>query len=93
MKHLTFLDYTRLEVTGKNVEARVAEKEKVTYLRQREVNNSDEIALMKLNHEKEIKQMGEEMNRHYSQIMLMMQENPRLTQIKPQALSQKQLLK
>ena len=53
----------------------------------------DEIALMKLNHEREMNQMREEMNMHYNQIMLMMQENPKLTQIKPEALNQKQLLK
>jgi hypothetical protein len=34
MKYLTFLDYTTLESTGKNIEAKLSEKEKEIQLRQ-----------------------------------------------------------
>jgi len=45
MRYLTFLDYSTLTATGKNLEARLEEKEKeITYLRQRETSNSRDIA-------------------------------------------------
>ena len=54
MTALTFLDYSHLEATGKNVETKLEQKEKeIAYLRMREVSTSDEIALMRLQHEKE----------------------------------------
>jgi hypothetical protein len=38
MKYLTFLDYTTLEATGKNIEAKLSEKEKeIQLLRQRKI--------------------------------------------------------
>jgi integrase len=54
MKYLTFLDYTTLEATGKNIDAKLSEKEKeIQLLRQRDSVNTDAIAnlsdqLMKL---------------------------------------------
>jgi integrase len=45
MKYLTFLDYTTLEATGKNIEAKLSEKEKeIQLLRQRDSVNTDAIA-------------------------------------------------
>jgi integrase len=45
MKYLTFLDYTTLEATGKNIEAKLSEKEKeIQLLRQRDSMNTDAIA-------------------------------------------------
>jgi hypothetical protein len=45
MKYLTFLDYTTLEATGKNIEAKMSEKEKeIQLLRQRDSLNTDAIA-------------------------------------------------
>ena len=45
MKCLTFLDYTTLEATGKNIEAKLSEKEKeIQLLRQRDSMNTDAIA-------------------------------------------------
>jgi integrase len=45
MKYLTFLDYTTLETTGKNIEAKLSEKEKeIQSLRQRDATNTDAIA-------------------------------------------------
>jgi integrase len=45
MKYLTFLDYTTLETTGKNIEAKLSEKEReIQLLRQRDSTNTDAIA-------------------------------------------------
>jgi integrase len=45
MKYLTFLDYTTLEATGKNIEAKLSEKEReIQLLRQRDSMNTDAIA-------------------------------------------------
>jgi integrase len=45
MKYLTFLDYTTLEATGKNIEVKLSEKEKeIQLLRQRDSVNTDAIA-------------------------------------------------
>jgi len=45
MKYLTFLDYTTLEVTGKNIESKLSEKEKeIQLLRQRDSVNTDAIS-------------------------------------------------
>jgi integrase len=47
MKYLTFLDYTTLEATGKNIEAKLSEKEKeIQLLRQRDSMNTDAIATL-----------------------------------------------
>ena len=44
MKYLTFLDYTTLEATGKNIEVKLSEKEKeIQLLRQRDSVNTDAI--------------------------------------------------
>jgi integrase len=45
MKYLTFLDYQMLEATGKNIEAKLTEKEReIEMLRQRDSTNTDAIA-------------------------------------------------
>ena len=45
MKYLTYLDYTTIEATGKNIEAKLSEKEKeIQLLRQRDSINTDAIA-------------------------------------------------
>jgi integrase len=45
MKYLTFLDYSTLETTGKNIEAKLSEKEReIQLLRQRDSMNTDAIA-------------------------------------------------
>ena len=44
MKYLTFLDYSTLEATGKNIEAKLSEKEQeIMILRQRDALNTDAI--------------------------------------------------
>ena len=72
MKYLTFLDYSTLETTGKNIEAKLNEKEK-------------EIALLlerDMKREVEIQEMDNKLNR----IMSMIQQNPKLAYVKPKVL-------
>jgi integrase len=45
MRYITFLDYTTLEATGKNIEAKLSEKEReIQLLRQRDSMNTDAIS-------------------------------------------------
>lgn len=45
MKYLTFLDYLTLETTGRNIEAKLSEKEmEIQTLKQRDSMNTDAIA-------------------------------------------------
>jgi integrase len=45
LSQLTFLDYSSLETTGKNIEARLAEKEReIAYLRERDTSKEDSIS-------------------------------------------------
>ncbi|MFY9873332.1 MAG: tyrosine-type recombinase/integrase [Candidatus Nitrosopolaris sp.] len=76
IKYLTFLDYTTLEARGKSIEANLREKD-------------NEMQAMKTRHEQDMKAMREEMNQQFSQIMLIIQQNPGLAHIKPEVLSKK----
>jgi integrase len=49
----------------------------------------DEIMLMRLKHEQEMKSVREEMHKQFDQIMVMIQQNPKLANIKPEALVNK----
>ena len=44
---------------------------------------------MEEKHEQDMKAMREEMNQQFSQIVSMIQQNPKLAQIKPEALTTK----
>jgi integrase len=76
MKYLTFLDYTTWEARGKSIEANLQEKDR-------------EIAGLKEKNEQDMKAMREEMNQKFSQIVLLIQQNPGLAHIKPEILSKK----
>ena len=78
MKYLTFLDYTTLEATGKNIEAKLEEKD-------------SEMQAMKIKYEHDMKAMREDMNQQFNQIMSMIQHNPTLSQVKIDALSKKKI--
>jgi integrase len=56
MKYLTFLDYTVLEATGKNIETRLQEKD-------------SEMQAMKTKYEQDMKAMREEMENKFQQIL------------------------
>jgi len=74
MRYLTYLDYTTLEVTGKNIESKLEEKEKeISFLRDRD-----------LKHETEMKEMNQRMDKMFSLI----QENPKLAKVKKEVLSE-----
>jgi hypothetical protein len=49
----------------------------------------DEIMLMRHKHEQELKSVREEMHEQFDQIMVMIQQNPKLANIKPEALVSK----
>jgi integrase len=78
MKYLTFLDYTTLEARGKSIEANLREKDR-------------EIAGLKEKYEQDMEAMREEMNQRFIQIMSVIQQNPKLAQIKPKVLTNKLL--
>ena len=64
MKWLTFLDFSLLQKTSKNIEFKLEEKEKeISYLREKEINNSNQIAIMTLKQEKEMKEVREHMEK------------------------------
>ena len=88
MKWLTFLDFSLLQKTSKNIEFKLEEKEKeISYLREKEINNSSQIAIMTLKQEKEMKEVRE----HMEKIVSMIQENPKLAKVKASALTNKKL--
>jgi site-specific recombinase XerD len=58
----------------------------------RETELEQENKILKEKYEKDMKAMREEMNRQFSQIMSMVQQNPILSQIKPEALVKKELI-
>jgi integrase len=78
MKYLTFLDYATLEATGKNIEAKLQEKD-------------IEMQSIKQKYDQDIITIRKEMDQKINQIMSMIQRNPKLAQIKPEVLVKKKL--
>ena len=78
MKYLTFLDYTALEARGKSIEAKLSEKDL-------------EMQAMKQKYEQDLQAIREETNQRFSQIMSMIQHNPKLAQVKPEAMITKMI--
>jgi hypothetical protein len=76
MKYLTVIDYSTLEARGKSIVVNLQEKDR-------------EIAGLKEKYEQDMKAIREEMNHQFSQIMLLIQQNPGLAHIKPDVLSKK----
>jgi integrase len=76
IKYLTFLDYSILEARGKSIEAKLREKDQ-------------EIDLMKEKYESELQAIRDETNQKFNQILTMIQKNPKLANIKPEALLSK----
>ena len=52
-----------------------------------------EVQVLKEKYEQDMKTMREEMNQQFSQVMSMIQQNPQLAQIKPEALTKKNIEK
>ena len=78
MKYLTFLDYHALEARGKSIEAKLSEKDV-------------EIQAMRQKYEQEIQAVREETNQRFNQILSMIQHNPKLAHVKPEALARKKI--
>jgi integrase len=76
MKYLTFLDYTAIEARGKSIEAKLSEKD-------------GEMQAMKQKYEQDLQTIREETNQRFSQIISMIQHNPKLAHVKPEALAKK----
>ena len=76
MKYLTFLDYTSLEARGKSIEAKLSEKDR-------------EMQAMKQKYDQDLQAIREETNQRFNQIMSMIQHNPKLVHVKPEALVKK----
>jgi hypothetical protein len=78
MKYLTFLDYTALEARGKSIESKLSEKDR-------------EMQAMKQKYDQDIQTIREETNQRFNQIISMIQHNPKLAQVKPEALARKKI--
>jgi hypothetical protein len=76
MKYLTVLDYTALEARGKIIESKLSEKDR-------------EMRAIKEKYEQDLQTMREETNQRFNQIMSMIQLNPKLAHVKPEALIKK----
>ena len=76
MKYLTFLDYTALEARGKSIESKLSEKDR-------------EMQAMKQKYEQDIQAIRDETNQRFNQIISMIQHNPKLAHVKPEALVKK----
>jgi len=73
MKYLTFLDFSVLKATGKNIEARIDEIEK-------------EKQIMSQKYEQEMQELREQTDRKLNEIILIIQKNPKLARLKPDVL-------
>jgi integrase len=72
MKYLTFLDFSILKATGKNIEARISEIEK-------------EKQIMSQKYEQEMRELREQTDR-LSEIVMMISKKPKLARLKPEVL-------
>jgi hypothetical protein len=75
----TFLDYTALEARGKSIEAKMSEKDR-------------EIQAMKQKYDQDLQAIREETNQRFSQIMSMIQHNPKLANVKSEALLNRKMV-
>jgi integrase len=78
MKYLTFLDFSILKATGKNLDARINEIEK-------------EKQIMSQKYEQEMQELREQTDRKLNEIILMIQKNPKLSRLKPEVLTTRPL--
>jgi len=58
---------------------------------ERQQEKESEVQVLKKNYESEMKTMREEMNQQFSHIMSMIQNNPKLANVKPEALAKKKI--
>ena len=85
-------DVPRVEQLESHLANKILEQEAIKkQLEKLRTDKEKETQTMQQKYEQDMKVMREEMNQQFTQIMSMIQENPRLAQIKPEALTEKKL--
>ena len=85
-------DVPRVEQMESHLANKILEQEAIKkQLEKLRTDKEKETQTMQQKHEQDMKVMRDEMNQQFTQIMSMIQENPRLAQIKPEALTEKKL--
>jgi len=83
-------DVPRVEQLESQLANKIIEQDAIKKQFQKfQTDKEKETLAIQQKHEQDMKAMREQMNQQFSQIMTMIQHNPRLAQIKPEALSQK----
>jgi integrase len=85
-------DVPKVEQLESHLANKILEQEAIK--KQLEILRTDkerETQVMQQKHEQDMKDMREEMNKQFSQIMSMIQQNPILAQVKPEALTKKEV--
>src|SRR3989442_6478203 len=83
-------DVPRVEQLESHLANKILEQEAIKkQLEKLRTDKQKETRIIQQKYEQDMKAMREEMNQQFSQIMSMIQQNPKLAQIKPQALTKK----
>ena len=85
-------DVPRVEQLESQLASKIIEQDAIKKrLEKIQIDKEKETQTMQQKHEQDMKAIREEMNQQFSQIVLMIQGNPKLAQIKPEALAGKKL--
>ncbi|MGA9152939.1 MAG: tyrosine-type recombinase/integrase [Candidatus Nitrosopolaris sp.] len=85
-------DVPKVEQLESHLANKILEQEAIKkQLEKIQLEKVNETQAMQQKHEQDIKAMREEMNQQFSQIMSMIQQNPILSQVKPEALTKKKV--
>ena len=85
-------DVPRVEQLESQLANRIIEQDAIKkQLEKIRTDKEKETQTMQQKHEQDMGAMREEMNQQFNQIMSMIQQNPKLAQIKPEALSRKKM--
>jgi integrase len=85
-------DVPRVEQLESHLANRILEQEAIKkQLDKLRTDKEKETQTTQQKHEQDMKAMREDMNQQFNQIMLMIQQNPKLAQIKPEALNRKKV--
>jgi hypothetical protein len=85
-------DVPKVEQLESHLANKILEQEAIKkQLEKIELEKVNETRAMQQKHEQDMKAMREEMNQQFNQIMSLIQQNPKLAQIKPKVLTDKLL--
>jgi hypothetical protein len=85
-------DVPKVEQLESHLANKILEQEAIKkQLEKLRIDKENETRVMQQKHEQDMKAMREEMNQQFSQIMSMIQQNPILAQVKPEALTKKKI--